>query len=147
MVHGPVHPIDCLPHRPPFLFLDQILRIEDGKSAAGWKRVSESDCQGETTFPATLVVEAMAQTSAALLFGAGEGAGEEEVEGVGALAAVPRMEFHRSVVAGDTLVATVELVRRLGSMCRFEVKAEVAGGVVAEGVLVVATPGGGAWNP
>ena len=142
MVQGPVHPIDYLPHRPPFLFLDRILRIEDGRLAAGWKRVTQADCPDGGAFPPSLLVEVMAQTSAALVFRAGD----EEAGRIGALAAVPRMEFHGSAVAGDTLVATAELVRQLGGMCRFAVRLEVGGDLVAEGLLVVAVPKEGTWS-
>ena len=143
MVQGPVHPIDHLPHRPPFLFLDRIMRIEDGKSAAGWKRISHVDCPDGAPWPPSLIVEMMAQTSAAIVFAGGD----EEAGRVGALAAVPKMEFLRPVLPGDTLVATSELVRRMGPICRLAVKTEVEGELVAEGLLVVAIPKEGPWTP
>src|SRR6476469_5759678 len=71
----PLDVLDVLGHRYPFLLVDRLRVVEPGRRALGLKRVTGGDWWSEAgdfgmwEMPATLVVEALAQTSAAVLIG------------------------------------------------------------------------------
>ena len=62
-----------LPHRPPFLMIDKVLRIEDERTIIGLKNVSMNEdffrghFPDEPVMPGVLLVEAMAQTMGILV--------------------------------------------------------------------------------
>jgi 3-hydroxyacyl-[acyl-carrier-protein] dehydratase len=63
-------PIDVLPHRAPFLFIDSISQLEIGVSATGhWKLTGDEwffpgHFPGRPTLPGVLMCEAIAQLGA-----------------------------------------------------------------------------------
>ena len=63
-------PIDILPHRPPFLFLDRVSKLEES-SVVGWRFFGESEYFFEGHFPqrpvvpGVILLESMAQFSMA----------------------------------------------------------------------------------
>jgi len=63
-------PIDVLPHRPPFLFVDEITALEVGKSARGvWHLTGDEwffpgHFPGRPTLPGVLMAESVAQLGA-----------------------------------------------------------------------------------
>ena len=63
-------PEDLLPHRPPFLFVDEILEIAPGESARGVWRLTGDEWffpghfPGRPTLPGVLMCEAIAQVGA-----------------------------------------------------------------------------------
>src|SRR5678816_4411485 len=71
----PLEVLDVLGHRYPFLLVDRLRVVQPGRRALGLKRVtagdwwSEASDSGTWEMPGTLVVEALAQTSAAVLIG------------------------------------------------------------------------------
>ena len=60
--------MDLLPHRYPFLLVDKILEMEEGKSIVGIKNVTinepffQGHFPGSPIMPGVLIIEAMAQT-------------------------------------------------------------------------------------
>ncbi|NBU54648.1 MAG: beta-hydroxyacyl-ACP dehydratase [Acidimicrobiia bacterium] len=64
------NPIDVLPHRPPFLFVDRLMALEPGRSAIGeWKLTGDEwffsgHFPGRPTLPGVLMCEAIAQLGA-----------------------------------------------------------------------------------
>lgn len=60
-------PADVLPHRPPFLFVDEVTAVDPGRSASGLWRLTGQEpffaghFPGRPTLPGVLMVEAMAQ--------------------------------------------------------------------------------------
>ena len=72
-----------IPHRPPFLLIDQVVEIESGKRIVGTKHVSlEHDAflrghfPGYPVMPGVLIVEALAQAGAVLVMQDGSHAGK-----------------------------------------------------------------------
>ena len=126
-----------LPHRYPFLLVDRILSFVPMERVTGIKNVSVNEpfFQGhwpETpVMPGVMIIEAMAQVSAVLIFG-------ENRDPDGKLAfflGVDKARFRRTVVPGDQLVIECEMVRRRKNACKVAAKALVDGVVVAEAVM------------
>ncbi len=108
--------LEILPHRPPFVLLDQILESQAGSYAIGLKNISLSDpvFQGHFPnyhiYPGVLQLEAMAQVGAVALLEMPENKGK-----IALFAGVKDAKFKRQVKPGDTLVIKVELTRvRMG---------------------------------
>lgn len=108
-------PSEVLPHRPPFLFVDRLTRVEPGKSASGvWELTGREDFfrghfPDRPTLPGVLMVEAMAQLGGVALLADPRFAGYLPLFG-----GIDKARFRRQVVPGDTLEMTVVL-DQLGS--------------------------------
>jgi 3-hydroxyacyl-[acyl-carrier-protein] dehydratase len=124
----PVDVFSVLGHRYPFLLVDRLRVIEPGKRAEGLKRVTGGDwwtdasADGPREMPGTLVIEALAQTSAGVLIGLLDG-----ISGaLGYFAAADRVRFRALPEPGDTLVMTVELLWYRRNVARLRGVARVA---------------------
>lgn len=109
--HDAIDVLSVLPHRYPFLFVDRLRVIEPGRRALGLKQVTGTEWFGADELPngempGLLIVEALAQTSAAVLIGLLDGSDGA----IGYFASADRVKFRALPRAGDTLVMTVELV-------------------------------------
>jgi 3-hydroxyacyl-[acyl-carrier-protein] dehydratase len=107
-----VLPIDVLPHRPPFLFVDEILEVTPGVSARGRWRL-EPDAwffaghfPGRPTLPGVLMCEAIAQIGAVAVLADERFAGRLPLFG-----GLDGARFRRQVVPGDELTLEVEMTR------------------------------------
>lgn len=121
-----------LPHRSPFIALDTIVEVIPGERAVGEHVVSSADPllrDGDTVSEA-LLLEVMAQCA-----GVAAGAGTGGVEGV--LAGVDGFAVRRAVAAGDLLIATARVVKRMGAMVRASAAVHVAGVLCAEARLTL----------
>lgn len=101
-----------IPHRYPFLLVDKIVDIEEGKRAVGIKNVTinEPFFQGhfpeEPIMPGVLMVEAMAQVGLVALKSI-----EEYKDKLGVFTGIEKIRFKRQVRPGDTLKIDVELIK------------------------------------
>ena len=122
-----------LPHRYPFLLVDRLRVEEAGRHAVGLKRVTGSEWFGAAgpaelaAMPGLLVVEALAQTSAAVLVGLLDGA----AGAIGYFAAIERVRFRDVARAGDTLLLDVALRSFRRGIARLRGEATVDGRLVA----------------
>lgn len=105
-------PADVIAHRPPFLFVDEVVALEPGVSATGRWHLGGDEWffaghfPGRPTLPGVLMCEAIAQVGAIALLTDVRFAGKLPLFG-----GLDRARFRRQVVPGDTLELTVELGR------------------------------------
>jgi 3-hydroxyacyl-[acyl-carrier-protein] dehydratase len=128
-----------LPHREPFLLIDEIVELELGIRAVARKTVREDEWYlaghfpGRPIMPGVLIVEAMAQTGAVAVLS------EEENRGRLALfAGIDDVRFKRLVQPGDELELTCVLERVRGPIGKGRATAHVAGELAARGTLTFA---------
>jgi beta-hydroxyacyl-ACP dehydratase FabZ len=129
--------MQILPHRYPFLLVDRIVSIEEGKRIVGIKNVSVNEpffqghFPGHPVMPGVLIVEAMAQAGAVLLL---RGVPDREKKLV-YFAGIDAAKFRRPVTPGDTLRLEVEVLKVRSRSARLRGEAYVGEMLVAEAEL------------
>ncbi|MDR4947206.1 3-hydroxyacyl-ACP dehydratase FabZ [Neobacillus cucumis] len=126
-------------HRYPFLLVDRILEIEEGKRAVGLKNVTSNEdffnghFPNYPVMPGVLIVEALAQVSAVVMLTKEGNQGR-----LGLLAGIDKCRFKRQVKPGDQLRLEVEITRLKGHIGKGKGIASVAGELVCETELIFA---------
>lgn len=128
-----------LPHRDPFLLLDEVVELEPGKRVVARRAVNAEDpwfaghFPGRPVMPGVLIVEAMAQTGAiAVLY-------EEANRGkIAFFAGIDDCRFKRVVEPGDVLTLTCEIDQLRGPIGRGKATAHVGDALAARGTLTFA---------
>ncbi|UCD19842.1 MAG: 3-hydroxyacyl-ACP dehydratase FabZ [candidate division WOR-3 bacterium] len=98
-----------LPHRPPFLFIDEVMEISEKRILAKkYVREDEYFFKGhfpdEPIMPGVLMVEAIAQAGGVMLL-------RKHEKAVPLFMAIENAKFRRIVKPGDTLILEVELIQ------------------------------------
>jgi 3-hydroxyacyl-[acyl-carrier-protein] dehydratase len=128
-----------LPHRDPFLLLDEVVELEPGARVVARKRVREDEWDlaghfpGRPIMPGVLIVEAMAQTGAVAVL-----ADEANRGKLALFAGIDDVRFKRIVEPGDELELICELERVRGPIGRGKATATVDGELAARGTLTFA---------
>jgi len=128
-----------LPHRDPFLLIDEVVELDPGKRVVARRAVRAEDpwfaghFPGRPVMPGVLIVEAMAQTGAiAVLF-------EEANRGkIAFFAGIDDCRFKRVVEPGDLLTLTCEIAEMRGPIGRGKATAHVGDTLAARGTLTFA---------
>ncbi|SHE72096.1 3-hydroxyacyl-ACP dehydratase FabZ [Clostridium fallax] len=126
-----------LPHRPPFLLIDKVIEMEEGKKVVAIKNVTinEDFFRGhfpqEPVMPGVLIIEALAQTGAVALLSIEENKGK-----IAYFGGINKAKFRRKVVPGDTLRLEVEIIKCRGMAGVGKGTAYVDGEKAAEGELM-----------
>lgn len=125
----------AIPHRYPFLMIDRMVDVVKGQSAVGIKNVTinEPFFQGhfptKPVMPGVLIIEAMAQTAAALVVLT---LGDRFEGKLVYFMTIENAKFRRPVVPGDQLRIHVDKERQRGNVYKFRGVARVDGVSVAE---------------
>ena len=129
--------LDLLPHRYPMLLIDRVVEIVRAKRIVAIKNVTINEpffsghFPGYPIMPGVLIVEAMAQAGAALLFTEVT----ERSDKLLVFTGIERARFRRPVMPGDQLRIEVDVLAFRGTAGRLQGKAYVDGKLVCEGVV------------
>ncbi len=101
-----------LPHRYPFLLIDRVIEIEEGKRVVAIKNVTNNEAffnghfPQEPVMPGVLIIEAMAQAGAVALLSLEQFKGK-----IAYFGGIDKAKFRGKVVPGDTLRLELEIVK------------------------------------
>jgi len=127
-----------IPHRPPFLLVDEILELEPGKRVVGRRKIRADDWWFAGHFPerpvmpGVLTIEAIAQAGAVAVL-----ADEANRGKIPFFAGIDDCRFKRVVEPGDVLTLECEFVRVRGPIAKGEGRARVGDEIAAEALLTV----------
>jgi 3-hydroxyacyl-[acyl-carrier-protein] dehydratase len=130
--------MDMLPHRYPLLLIDRLMDIVPNESAVGLKNVTinenffQGHFPGAPVMPGVLIIEAMAQTSAALVVHSAGSALEGKLV---YFMAIEAAKFRKPVTPGDTLHIHVKKQQNRRNVWRFACEAKVGADLCAEAVI------------
>lgn len=127
-----------IPHRYPFLLVDRIVELVEGKSAVGLKNVTINEPHFQGHFPSfpimpgVLIVEAMAQTAGSLVV---KTLGEKAEGKIVFFMSVEEAKFRKPVVPGDALYIHIEIIKGRGAIWKFKGVAKVDDKIHAEAIF------------
>jgi 3-hydroxyacyl-[acyl-carrier-protein] dehydratase len=127
-----------IPHRPPFLLVDEILELEPGSRVVGRREIRADDWWFRGHFPerpvmpGVLTVEAIAQCGAVAVLAAEQNRGKIPFFG-----GIDACRFKRVVEPGDALTLECEFVRVRGPIAKGKGRALVGDELAAEALLTV----------
>jgi len=128
-----------LPHREPFLLIDEVVELEPGKRAVARKTVRGDEWflaghfPGRPIMPGVLMVEGLAQTGAVAVLTVEGNEGKMVLFG-----GIDGIRFKRLVEPGDTLEYVCEIEAVRGPVGKGKVKATVDGQLAVRGTLTFA---------
>ena len=130
---------EIIPHRYPFLLVDKILEVDEGKRAVGIKNVSANEeffnghFPDYAVMPGVLIVEALAQVGAVAVLKKEENRGR-----LAFFAGIDKCRFKKQVRTGDQLRLEVEMTRVRGPIGKGKAIATVDGEVACEAEITFA---------
>ena len=114
---------EYIPHREPFLFIDELTDIEKLKKATGVKKFTQNDdffrghFPEQPVVPGVILVEMMAQTAAALI---AYSIKEETFDKIVYLMNIDNTKFRKPVFPNEKIFAKVNALRSKGRVWKFE---------------------------
>ena len=132
--------LKSIPHRYPFLLVDRVVELEAKRRIVAFKNVSfnepffQGHFPGAPLMPGVLIVEALAQAGAVLLLHDMADRDSKLVYFTG----IDKARFRRTVVPGDQLRLTLEVLNLRSKNCKMHATAEVEGEMAAEADILCA---------
>ncbi|MEO2506238.1 3-hydroxyacyl-ACP dehydratase FabZ [Clostridium paraputrificum] len=130
---------EILPHRYPFLLVDRVTEVVEGKSIKGYKNVTINDqfFQGhfpeKPIMPGVLILEALAQLGAVSILSMDEFKGK-----IPMFAGTDKVKWRKPVVPGDRLDLSCEIIKLRGPIGIGKAVATVDGKKVCEAEIMFA---------
>ena len=134
-----------LPHREPFLFVDEVLNINKGSDIHAIKRLTgEEDYfrghfPNNPVMPGVIIIEALAQASGILGFQTMDKTPEEG--SIYVFAGVDKVRFRRRVGPGDDIHLYSKILNEKRGIWKFECRAEVDNEIVCSATILCADRG------
>lgn len=132
--------LEYLPHRYPFLLLDRVLEIDEGKKIVALKNVTINEpffvghFPYHPVMPGVLIIEALAQAAAILSF---KSMGiRADGSSIVYFAGIDGARFKRPVTAGDQLRLVVEVKAQKRGLWKYVAQAFVGDTLAAEAELM-----------
>ena len=131
--------MSIIPHRYPFLLIDKVIEMEEGKSCTAIKNVTMNEpffqghFPGEPVMPGVLIIEALAQTGAVAMLSSIKNP-DCNIE-IAFFGGIDKAKFRGKVTPGDTLRLEVEMIKIKRNAGIGKGIAYVDGKKVAEGEL------------
>ena len=131
-----------LPHREPFLFVDEVLNINKGSDIHAIKRLTgEEDYfrghfPNNPVMPGVIIIEALAQASGILGFQTMDKTPEEG--SIYVFAGVDKVRFRRRVGTGDDIHLYSKILNEKRGIWKFECRAEVDNEIVCSATILCA---------
>jgi 3-hydroxyacyl-[acyl-carrier-protein] dehydratase len=131
--------LELLPHRYPFLLIDRVVELEQGKSLSAIKNVSinepffQGHFPGQPVMPGVLILEALAQATGLLAFAE---MGDAHKTKLYMLVGIDKARFRGQVLPGDQLVLDISQKRNMRGIGMYQCQALVDGTVVAEAEMM-----------
>jgi 3-hydroxyacyl-[acyl-carrier-protein] dehydratase len=126
-----------LPHRDPFLLIDEVLELDPGRRVVARKVVTEADCAGHfpgnPIMPGVKMVEALAQTGAVAVLSQEENRGK-----IALFAGIDDVRFKRIVRPGEELTLECDLETVRGPVGKGRARATVGSELAVRGTLTFA---------
>ncbi|MDR0467399.1 MAG: 3-hydroxyacyl-ACP dehydratase FabZ [Campylobacteraceae bacterium] len=131
-----------LPHRFPFLLIDRVEKVENGKYIEAYKNVTigEQIFQGHfpehPIYPGVMIIEGMAQAGGVLAFiSMNKDEQKDTKDKVVYFMSIDRAKFRVPVTPGDKLVYKLEVLKHKGNIWVLDAKAYTDDKLVAEAEL------------
>ncbi|MEG1995952.1 MAG: 3-hydroxyacyl-ACP dehydratase FabZ [Oscillospiraceae bacterium] len=118
-----------IPHRDPFLLIDEVIEMEPGIRIVARKHLKEDEYwfkghfPGNPVQPGVLTLEMIAQAGAVCMLSLPQNKGK-----LGFFGGIDKAKFREMVRPGDTLEFTVEIIKTRGAVCIGKGVANVVGG-------------------
>ncbi|MDS0527014.1 3-hydroxyacyl-ACP dehydratase FabZ [Clostridium sp. SHJSY1] len=130
---------EILPHRYPFLLIDRVTEVIEGKSVTGYKNVTMNEqffqghFPGNPIMPGVLILEALAQVGAIAVLQMEEYKGKTPM-----FAGADKVKWRKPVVPGDKLELSCEIIKLRGPIGIGKGIASVDGKKVCEAEIMFA---------